>query len=149
MTISQYSARWGVSLALLLSSCATIAPEGWVPVRSGPAMPPVDVNEVLVIDAAPATDHVKVGYAEPPTDKIIRVSFGDTELLSYFKSEAAKMGANTVVLRNSPIKYKSGRNEGTRVDFLFVKDETGTHGGDEMDFDDGALRIDEEMMRLY
>lgn len=149
MTIRQYTARWSVLCVFAFASCVTPAPDGWVPVRLGPALPPVDVNEVLVIDAVPATDHVKVGYADPPPGKIVRVSFGDADLLTYFKGEAARMGANTVVLHNSSIKYKSGNNQGTRVEFLFVKDETGTHGGDDMDFDDGALRIDEELLRLY
>ncbi len=123
-----------------MASCSR-EPEysGWttVPVKNPPAK--VSFNDVLVIDQTPNAAYTKVGYITPPADSIIRVSFGDANLLQYFKKQAANIGANTVVLRNSPIEYKSGMAKSTSVDLLYISDEGGSHGGDELNIADKSL----------
>lgn len=137
--------------AALICSCASgPSLSGWTPVRSGSVrMPALDESDVLVIDLVPSMDYVKVGHFEPPKNQIVRVSFADTDLLNYFKKEAASMGANTVVLQNSSIRYKSGQNAGTKVDLLFVKDEAGTHGGDDFNSSGGIVPMNDELLQLY
>lgn len=114
-------------------------------------LPAVDIHDVSVTNGPPEVKYVKVGYVEPPKGRMVKVSFKDRELLDYFKNTAAVMGANTVALTNSALRYKSGAHSGTKVELLLVSDEGGTHGGDELGAGDDVvpMNVTEDGVRLY
>ena len=61
--------------------------------------------------------------------------------------EAAAMGGNTVVIREPRIRYRSGEGKSSRVDVIYVREEMGTHGAEDLGMD--SLPIDEESLRIY
>lgn len=71
----------------------------------------------------------------------------DKELINYFTKEAAAMGGNTVVIREPRIRYRSGEGKSSRVDVIYVREEMGTHGAEDLGMD--SLPIDEESLRIY
>ncbi len=134
-------------LLCLLASCSDSGSSDWTPVVSGPPRPPVPRNEVLVIDEYPMGEYVNVGRFDGPDGRIVRVSMEDKALLEYFTKEAAAMGGNTVIIREPRIRYRSGEGKSTRVDVIFLHEEMGTHGGD--DLNDGYAPLDESATVIF
>ena len=114
---------------------------------SGPPRAPIPQNEVLVIDEYPMGEYTNVGHFNGPEGRIVHVSMEDKELIDYFTREAAAMGGNTVVIREPRIRYRSGEGKSSRVDVIYVREEMGTHGAEDLGMD--SLPIDEESLRIY
>ena len=57
------------------------------------------------------------------------------------------MGGNTVDIREPRIRYRSGEGKSSRVDVIYVREEMGTHGAEDLGMD--SLPIDEESLRIY
>lgn len=132
----------------LIASCSPSAgPNAWTPVTSGTPRAPIPQNEVLVIDEYPMGVYTNVGHFNGPNGRIVHVSMDDKELIDYFTKEAAAMGGNTVVIREPRIRYRSGEGKSSRVDVIYVREEMGTHGAEDLGSD--ALPIDEESLRIY
>lgn len=135
-------------LAALITSCSpSTGPGAWTPVVSGPPRPPIQANEVLVIDEYPLGEYSNVGHFNGPDGRIVHVSMDDKSLIDYFTREAAAMGGNTVVIREPRIRYRSGEGKSSRVDVIYVREEMGTHGAEDLSLD--TLPIDEESLRIY
>lgn len=98
------------------------------------------------MDEYPLAEYTHIGYFSSPDGQIVRVSLENTELINYFTKEAAAMGGNTVIIRDPRIRYRSGEGKSTRVDVIYMREEMGTHG--EEDLGD-ALPIDEDTLRIY
>nr|WP_270589304.1 hypothetical protein [Akkermansia muciniphila] len=101
----------------------------------------------LVIDEYPMGEYTNVGHFNGPEGRIVHVSMEDKELIDYFTREAAAMGGNTVVIREPRIRYRSGEGKSSRVDVIYVREEMGTHGAEDLGMD--SLPIDEESLRIY
>ncbi len=139
----------GLVLSSTLISCTnTSGVGGWKPVVTSASKAPVAANDVLIMDSFPLGDYANVGHFEGPAGKTLDVSDLDVKQMDYFKTEAAKMGGNTVVIRKPRIAYRSSEGQGTKVDVLYVREEIGTHGGDEQNFD-SSIPLDEESFRIY
>lgn len=132
----------------LITACSSPSgPNAWTPVTSGPPRAPIPQNEVLVIDEYPMGEYTNVGHFNGPEGRIVHVSMEDKELIDYFTREAAAMGGNTVVIREPRIRYRSGEGKSSRVDVIYVREEMGTHGAEDLGMD--SLPIDEESLRIY
>lgn len=132
----------------LITACSSPSgPNAWTPVTSGPPRAPIPQNEVLVIDEYPMGEYTNVGHFNGPEGRIVHVSMEDKELIDYFTKEAAAMGGNTVVIREPRIRYRSGEGKSSRVDVIYVREEMGTHGAEDLGMD--SLPIDEESLRIY
>jgi len=132
----------------LITACSSPSgPNAWTPVTSGPPRAPIPQNEVLVIDEYPMGEYTNVGHFNGPEGRIVHVSMEDKELIGYFTREAAAMGGNTVVIREPRIRYRSGEGKSSRVDVIYVREEMGTHGAEDLGMD--SLPIDEESLRIY
>lgn len=132
----------------LITACSSPSgPNAWTPVTSGPPRAPIPQNEVLVIDEYPMGEYTNVGHFNGPEGRIVHVSMEDKELIDYFTKEAATMGGNTVVIREPRIRYRSGEGKSSRVDVIYVREEMGTHGAEDLGMD--SLPIDEESLRIY
>lgn len=132
----------------LITACSSPSgPNAWTPVTSGPPRVPIPQNEVLVIDEYPMGEYTNVGHFNGPEGRIVHVSMEDKELIDYFTREAAAMGGNTVVIREPRIRYRSGEGKSSRVDVIYVREEMGTHGAEDLGMD--SLPIDEESLRIY
>lgn len=132
----------------LIAACSSPSgPNAWTPVTSGSPRAPIPQNEVLVIDEYPMGEYTNVGHFNGPEGRIVHVSLEDKELLDYFTREAAAMGGNTVVIREPRIRYRSGEGKSSRVDVIYVREEMGTHGAEDLSLD--SLPIDEESLRIY
>lgn len=95
----------------------------------------------------PWGEYTNVGHFNGPEGRIVHVSMEDKELIDYFTKEAAAMGGNTVVIREPRIRYRSGEGKSSRVDVIYVREEMGTHGAEDLGMD--SLPIDEESLRIY
>ena len=119
----------------LITACSSPSgPNAWTPVTSGPPR-------------APIGEYTNVGHFNGPEGRIVHVSMEDKELIDYFTREAAAMGGNTVVIREPRIRYRSGEGKSSRVDVIYVREEMGTHGAEDLGMD--SLPIDEESLRIY
>ncbi|MEG1507154.1 MAG: hypothetical protein RSB48_03185 [Akkermansia sp.] len=135
------------SCMALMSSCSNEAPHSiWVPVTSGPPRPPVNVQDVLVMNDYPVGDYMMIGHFEAAPGTSGQLS-ADDSTYSFLKKEAATMGGNTIVVKENPLKFKSGKGEGNRVDVLYVREEMGTHGGD--DWGGDTVPMNDELLRIY
>ena len=120
----------------LITACSSPSgPNAWTPVTSGPPRAPIPQNEVLVIDEYPMGEYTNVGHFNGPEGRIVHVSMEDKELIDYFTKEAAAMGGNTVVIREPRIRYRSGEGKSSRVDVIYVREEMGTHGAEDLGMD--------------
>ncbi|MDO4410957.1 MAG: hypothetical protein Q4C05_06725 [Akkermansia sp.] len=139
-----------LTLTTLISVLCACSPHNstadWTPVITGPPRPAISQNEVLIMDEYPLAEYTHIGYFSSPDGQIVRVSLENTELINYFTKEAAAMGGNTVIIRDPRIRYRSGEGKSTRVDVIYMREEMGTHG--EEDLGD-ALPIDEDTLRIY
>ena len=119
----------------LITACSSPSgPNAWTPVTSGPPRAPIPQNEVLVIDEYPMGEYTNVGHFNGPEGRIVHVSMEDKELIDYFTREAG-------------IRYRSGEGKSSRVDVIYVREEMGTHGAEDLGMD--SLPIDEESLRIY
>ena len=138
----------GFCLTSLITACSpSTGPNACTPVTSGAPRTPIHQNEVLVIDEYPMGEYTNVGHFGGPDGRIVHVSMDDKELINYFTKEAAAMGGNTVVIREPRIRYRSGEGKSSRVDVIYVREEMGTHGAEDLGMD--SLPIDEESLRIY
>jgi hypothetical protein len=146
MNLSVYSLLLIVT-ALFAACSPSTGPGAWVPVVSGTPRAALPQSEVLVIDDYPLGEYTNVGHFNGPTGRIVHVSMDDKELIEYFTKEAAAMGGNTVVIREPRVRYRSGEGKSSRVDVIYVREEVGTHG--EEDLGQNVLPTDEEYLRIY
>lgn len=143
----------GAVAAGVLVSCSPGGDGGkWVPVQDGVRRPPIDANEVLLIDDFPSCAYVRVGMFKPASGSNVRLRINpdDQEGIHYFKNHAAAMGGNTVVIHDPKVNFKSSsRDTGTRVDVIYVREEEGTHGGDDIGSSSDVVPMNEELMQIY
>lgn len=136
-----------ISFCLFVLSCSQPNREfaGWVPVKTTGQRPAGNPDDVLVVDGVVPAGSAKIGYMRPPEGRIVNVSMLDNELLDFFKSHAAKMGANVVHLKTPDVIYKSGTVPGTTVSFFHLDDNEGTHGGDDVESEIGTQNYHNEL----
>lgn len=110
---------------LLLESCSTKVEhtEAWTAQPKVQGLVPIPTNEVLIVDQAPSTSYTKVGTIDGPVGADVPFNPGDQ--MEFFKETAAAMGGNTVVIT------PASNNGPTKLNVLYVREEVGTHGGDD------------------
>lgn len=110
---------------LILGSCSSKVAhtDTWTAQPQLQGLVPISTNEVLVVDQAPSTNYTKVGTINGPVGA--NVPFNPGDQMEFFKETAAAMGGNTVVIT------PSSNNSPTKLNVLYVKEEVGTHGGDD------------------
>lgn len=141
---------WVLKLAVLffMTSCANNALQtSWIPVVTGPPMPPGNEQDVLLMDAYPVAEYVSVGRLEPAPGFSGKLSLHDEAAISWLKKRAAAMGGNTVVVRENTLKFKSGKGPVNKIDVLYVREEVGTHGGE--DWTGDSVPLNEDLLRIY
>ena len=144
----------GILTAGMLMSCSMGSSDGgrWEPVADGKRRDPIDAEEVLLMDEFPSCPYVHVGSFTPTpgTNPRLNMDYSDAERVRYFKSRAAAMGGNTVVILEPRVNYKSSsRDAGTRVEVIYVREEEGTHGGDDIGSSSDVVPMNEELMQIY
>lgn len=111
-------------------------------------MPPVNEHEVLFMNDFPDYPYVKVGSFVPTSPAFSqRIDCENPVAAQFFKSQAAAMGGNTIVVHEIP--GNAAQNKLIKVEVIYVKEDVGSHGGDELGPADGVIPWDEEMMQIY
>lgn len=131
----------------LMTSCShDVAQASWIPVVTGPPMPPVSEQDVLLMDDYPIGEYVSVGRLEPVSASQ-KHPLQNEENVRFLKQKAAAMGGNTVVVKENPLKFKSGKGGGSKIDVIYVREEVGTHGGE--DWSGDAVPLNEDLLKIY
>lgn len=109
-------------------------------------MPPVSEQEVLMMDDYPIGEYVSIGRLEPVSAQQ-KHPFQSEDAVRILKQKAAAMGGNTVVVRENPLKFKSGKGFANKIDVIYVREEVGTHGGE--DWTGDAVPLNEDLLKIY
>lgn len=102
----------------------------------------------MIIDEFPSGNFTKVGRFESKSPEVISLAPGNP-IFVYFKQEAAAMGGNTVVIRPPRVQYKNAKGQGSRVDVIYVREDEGTHGEEDLGGSDDVVPMDEEFSRIF
>ncbi len=142
-----------LSVSMLVSCSQGNSNEGrWVPVSGAERRAPINSSEVLLMDDFPSAPYVRVGSFKPApgTSPHLRMDYNDKDRVQFFREHAAAMGGNTVVIVEPRVNYRaSSRDAATTVEVIFVREEEGTHGGDDIGGSSDVVPMNEELMRIY